>query len=184
MQKVSPEEIITGGLKAGMDEVGRKFKEGDFFVPEVLLAARAMQASLDVLRPLLSATGMPTIGRVVIGTVFGDMHDIGKRLVAMLLEGTGFEVIDLGVNVPPERFVEAVRERSPHIVGLSALLTTTMPNMGKTIEALQVAEVRPAVKVVVGGAPVTQGFADYIGADGYAPDGGSAAELCRRLVGR
>jgi 5-methyltetrahydrofolate--homocysteine methyltransferase len=166
-----------------MNEVGRRFKNNEFYVPEVLIAARAMHAAMDVLKPLLAASDVQPVGTVVIGTVKGDLHDIGKNLVAMMLEGGGFNVIDLGVDVSPEKFLQAVREHKPNIVGLSALLTTTMPAMKTTIEALKEAGVRDQVKVIIGGAPVTQRFADEIGADGYAPDAASAVDVARQLLG-
>ena len=181
-QGMSPHQVIQGGLIAGMDEVGRDFKAGELFVPEVLIAARAMHAGMNVLRPLLAESDVPSIGKYVIGTVKGDLHDIGKNLVKMMLEGAGFETIDLGVDVAPADFVAAVREHRPQLLGLSALLTTTMPAMQRTIEALEQAGLRHTVKVMVGGAPVTAVYAEQIGADGYAPDAASAVELARHLV--
>jgi len=181
-QGLTPAEILAGGLIAGMDVVGRDFKAGDLFVPEVLVAARAMHAGMAVLRPLLAQSDVPSVGRYVIGTVQGDLHDIGKNLVKMMLEGAGFETIDLGVDVAPADFVAAVREHQPQLLGLSALLTTTMPAMQRTIEALEQAGLRHTVKVMVGGAPVTAVYAEQIGADGYAPDAASAVELARHLV--
>lgn len=183
-QNAKPADIVASGLQAGMIIVGDKFSSGEFFLPEILLAARAVTRALDVLRPQLSDWDAITRGRVVIGTVAGDIHDIGKNLVSMFLEGAGFEVIDLGTDVSAEQFVAAVKEHSPDIVGMSALLTTTMPSMEATIRALESAGIRHQVKVVVGGAPVTQHFADRIGADGYGADGGAAIELCRRLIGK
>ena len=182
-QNLPPEEILAGGLTAGMDEVGRDFKAGDLFVPEVLIAARAMHAGMDVLRPLLAASDVPSAGKYVIGTVAGDLHDIGKNLVKMMLEGAGFEVIDLGIDVKPEAFVAAVREHKPQLAGMSALLTTTMPAMKSTIAALEKAGVRDTVKVMIGGAPVTAAYAEQIGADAYAPDAATAVELARSLLG-
>jgi len=184
MEGVSPQDIVSSGLQAGMRIVGDKFSAGDFFVPEMLLAARAVTRATEVLQPLLSASDMPTLGRVVIGTVSGDIHDIGKNLVTMFLRGAGFEVFDLGVNIPADSFVEAVKEHNPDILGMSALITSTMPGMRDVIKALEVAELRSKVKVIVGGAPVTQHFAEHIGADGYSTDGGSAIKLCRNLVGK
>ncbi len=181
-QGLTPAAILAGGLIAGMDVVGRDFKAGDLFVPEVLVAARAMHAGMAVLRPLLAQSDVPSVGRYVIGTVQGDLHDIGKNLVKMMLEGAGFETIDLGVDVAPADFVAAVREHRPQLLGLSALLTTTMPAMQRTIEALEQAGLRHTVKVMVGGAPVTAVYAEQIGADGYAPDAASAVELARHLV--
>jgi len=180
---IEPGRIINEGLIPGMNEVGRLFKAGEFFIPEVLVAARAMHAGLDIVKPLLSSYEFEPVGMAVVGTVKGDLHDIGKNLVAMMLEGAGFQVIDLGVDVPPEKFVEAVKERRPHLVGMSALLTTTMPSMKATIEALQEAGLRDKVKVMVGGAPLTQHYADEIGADGYAPDASSAVDKARELLG-
>jgi 5-methyltetrahydrofolate--homocysteine methyltransferase len=180
---VPPSEIISGYLIPAMAEVGVRFERQEFYVPEMLIAARAMQTGLAVLKPLLAEGEMESAGRVVMGTVKGDLHDIGKNLVCMMLGGAGFEVKDLGVDVGPERFVEAVREQEPEIVGLSALLTTTMPAMGKTIEALVEAGLRGGVKVMVGGAPVTQGYAEQIGADGYAPDAASAVRRAKELLG-
>jgi 5-methyltetrahydrofolate--homocysteine methyltransferase len=179
---LSPAEVLSG-LIAGMDRVGRDFQSGHLFVPEVLLAARAMHAGMAVLRPLLAETGVPYVGTYLIGTVQGDLHDIGKNLVRMMLEGAGFQVLDLGTDVSPERFVAAVREHRPQILGMSALLTTTMPGMRRTIEALEEAGLRDRVKVMVGGAPVTAEYAREIGADAYAPDAATAVEVARRLLG-
>ena len=180
----SPQDIVSSGLQAGMLIVGDKFSAGDFFIPDMLLAARAVTRAMETIRPRLSDSGTPTLGRVVIGTVSGDIHDIGKNLVAMFLRGVGFEVFDLGTGVPVARFVIAVKEHDPDIVGMSALLTTTMPNMQHVIAALDSAALLSQVKVIVGGAPVTQHFADQIGADGYATDGGVAISLCRKLLGK
>ncbi len=181
-QGLRPEVVLNEGLIAAMASVGEKFKRNEFYLSEVLLAARAMYASLDVLRPLLTASGARSAGKLVIGTVKGDRHDIGKNLVKMMFEGAGFEVVDLGINVPPESFVAAVRDGRPDLLGMSALLTTTMPAMRTTIEALERAELRDKVKIMVGGAPVTQRFATEIGADGYAPDASSAVDLGKRLM--
>jgi len=180
---VAPIRIVSDGISPAMTEVGRLFEEGDCFVPELLMAARATKEVFELLRPLLSQTGVEPVGRVVLGTVKGDMHDIGKNLVGALLEGGGFEVVDLGVDVPPARFVAAVEERRPELVGLSALLTTTLPGMKTTLEALEAAGQRARVKVMVGGAPVTESFARAIGADGYADNAASAVDLARRLLG-
>jgi len=179
---VAPDRILNEGLIAAMGETGRLFETGEFYVPEMLLAARAMKGCLQLLRPALVASDVRPIGRVVIGVVAGDLHDIGKNLVSMMLEGAGFEVRDLGVDVPPPRFVEAVQESQPQIVALSALLTTTMAQMGKTLDALQVAGLRGKTKVIVGGAPLTEGFATKIGADGYAQDASRAVALAMKLV--
>jgi len=176
-------EIINDGLIAGMGVVGEKFKNNEFYVPEVLIAARAMHAGMDLLKPLLAESGVQPKGVVAIGTVKGDLHDIGKNLVSMMLEGGGYEVIDLGVDVPPEKFVEAVNEKGAQIVALSALLTTTMPSMKDTIDSLKEAGVRDKVRVMIGGAPVTQNYADEIGADGYAPDAASAVDKAHELIG-
>ena len=183
-QGMIPKEILSGGLVAGMDQVGRDFRADELFIPEVLVAAQAMHAGMNVLRPLLAETGVEMMGKYVIGTVKGDLHDIGKNLVKMMLEGAGFEVTDLGTDVAPETFVEAVWEHQPHFVGMSALLTTTMPGMKETIDALEEAgELRSTVKVMVGGAPVTAAFAEEIGADAFASDAASAVEVSRHLLG-
>jgi 5-methyltetrahydrofolate--homocysteine methyltransferase len=166
-----------------MEEVGRLFEEGEKFVPEMLISARAMQTGMGILKPLLLQADIKTVGKVIVGTVAGDLHDIGKNLVAMMLEGSGFEVIDLGTDVSPQAFVDAVREHEPQAIGMSALLTTTMPSMGATIEALKEAGLREGVKVMIGGAPITQDFADKIGADGFAPDASSASRKTKELVG-
>jgi 5-methyltetrahydrofolate--homocysteine methyltransferase len=182
-QGLAPGEALQGGLIAGMDEVGRDFKAGNLFVPEVLIAARAMHAGMGVLRPLLAEGDAASAGKYVIGTVKGDLHDIGKNLVKMMLEGAGFETVDLGTDVEPGAFVEAVREHQPVLVGLSALLTTTMVQMRATVEALVEAGVRDSVKIMVGGAPVTEAFAQESGADAYAPDAATAVDVARSLAG-
>jgi 5-methyltetrahydrofolate--homocysteine methyltransferase len=179
---LAPGEILQGGLIAGMDEVGRDFKAGDLFVPEVLVAARAMHAGMAVLRPLLAEGETYGTGKYLIGTVKGDLHDIGKNLVRMMLEGAGFEMIDLGTDVEPQAFVDAVREHQPGLVGMSALLTTTMVQMRSTVEALEESGLRDSVKIMVGGAPVTSAFAYEIGADAYAPDAASAVDVARALA--
>jgi len=179
---MSAQEILSDGLMGGMDEVGKDFKAGDLFIPEVLMSAKAMHAGMAVLRPLLAESGALSLAKMVIGTVAGDLHDIGKNLVGMMLEGAGFEIIDLGTDVSPEKFVEAVRAEGADLVGMSALLTTTMPGMKATIEALTEAGLRDRVKVIVGGAPVTASFAEEIGADAYAPDAASAVDTARSLV--
>jgi len=179
---IEPQKIINEGLIAGMAVVGEKFKKNEFYVPEVLIAARAMKECMGILKPMLEETGVKPVGTVAIGTVKGDLHDIGKNLVAMMLQGNGFEVIDLGVDVAPEKFIDAVKEQKAEIIALSALLTTTMPGMKQTIDALEAAGVRGGVKVMIGGAPVTQKFSDEIGADGYAPDAASAVDLAKTLV--
>jgi len=180
----NPQDIIVHGLQAGMGVVGEKFSNGEYFLPDMLMAARAMKAALEILGPSLEETGIPTIGKVVIGTVEGDMHDIGKNVVATFLSGNGFEVFDLGLNVPVTKFVEEVNEKKPDILGMSSLLTTTMPVMGKVIKTLEEAGLRTNVKVIVGGAPVTQDYANFIGADAYAHDGGKAVPVCRQLLGK
>jgi corrinoid protein of di/trimethylamine methyltransferase len=179
---VAPLTIVTGCLVPAMDEVGRRFDCEEYFVPEMLLSARAMKASMAIIRPLLAASGAQPIGRVVIGTVKGDLHDIGKNLVASMLEGGGFEVIDLGADVPPERFIDAASARNANLVALSALLTVTMTSMKTTIDAFRAAGLREKVKIMVGGAPVTQQYADAIGADGFGDSAGAAVALARRLV--
>jgi len=178
-----PEKIIYEGLVPGMNVVGDKFRKNEYYVPEVLIAARAMQRGMDLLQPLLQGRKIRTLGKVVIGTVEGDLHDIGKNLVAMMLKGSGFEVIDLGVDIKADDFVQKAEEEGAHIVAMSALLTTTMPSMKKTIEALKQAGVRSNFKVMIGGAPVTQGYADEIGADGFAPDAASAVDKAKELLG-
>lgn len=180
---VAADVILKEGLIAAMGEVGRLFEENEYFVPEMLVSARAMQAGLSLLKPYLAGAGAAPAGKVVIGTVKGDLHDIGKNLVSMMLEGAGFEVIDLGTDVSSDKFVKAVTEHKPQIVGMSALLTTTMPAMGTTVKALQEAGLRDQVKVMIGGAPVTDGFAKQIGADGYAPDASAAVRLAKALTG-
>ncbi|MGI6189495.1 MAG: cobalamin-binding protein [Clostridiales bacterium] len=180
---VNPEDIVNNALIVGMGEIGELFKNNEVYVPEVLIAARAMYAGLNILKPLLAERDVKPMGKVVIGTVKGDLHDIGKNLVAMMLEGAGFEVTDLGIDVSPEKFVEAAKSSDGGcIVAMSALLTTTMPGMKDTIEALEAAGLRDRVKIIIGGAPVTQNFADEIGADGYAPDAASAADLAKALI--
>jgi 5-methyltetrahydrofolate--homocysteine methyltransferase len=175
-------EVLNGALVPGMDEVGYRFKNNIFYVPEVLIAARAMHAGMDLLKPLLAEGDVPSAGRVVLGTVKGDLHDIGKNLVSMMLEGGGFDVIDIGVDASAETFVTAIRDKQPQLVGMSALLTTTMVNMKSTIDALAEAGVRDEVSIMVGGAPLTQRYADEIGADGYAADAASAVDLARSLL--
>ena len=181
-QGTRPKEILDQALTPGMDIVGEEYERGDRYVPEMLISAEAMKGAMAQLKPLLAAVGVEPLGRIVIGTVEGDLHDIGKDLVAMMLEGAGFEVSDLGVEVTAEAFVQAVRERNPGILAMSALLTTTMTNMPVVIAALKEAELRDAVKVIIGGAPVTQAYADQIGADGYASDAASAVKLTKQLV--
>jgi 5-methyltetrahydrofolate--homocysteine methyltransferase len=179
---LSPERLLHDGLTAGLAVIGAQFKANEVYVPEVLVAARAMKAGMAILRPRLAEAGARPLGKVVAGTIKGDLHDIGKSIVCMMLEGAGFQVIDLGNNVAPERFVEAVREHDAQLIGMSSLLTTTMLNMAATIEALKGAGVRERVRVMVGGAPVTQEFAEQIGADGYAENGAAAVEKAKDLL--
>ena len=178
----SPQDVLTKGLVAGMNVVGQKFKNNEFYVPEVLIAARAMKNGMQVLKPQLAATGVEPVAKVAIGTVRGDLHDIGKNLVAMMMEGAGFEIIDLGVDVKPEQFVQSVVDKSANLICLSALLTTTMPAMKETLQALADAGIRGKVQVMIGGAPVTQNYSDEIGADGYAPDAASAVDTAKVLL--
>ena len=178
----SPQEILDKGLVVGMAEVGVRFKRGDMYVPEVLMSADAMHAGLKILRPHLSASGAKMVGTIVLGTVKGDLHDIGKNLVGMMCEGSGFEIINLGFNVAPEKFVDAIKEHQPDIVGMSALLTTTMRAMGHTIRAIEEAGLRDQVKIMVGGAPVDEEFAKRIGADGYGSNAPSAADTANELI--
>lgn len=179
---VPPLDILSDCMIPAMDEVGRLFEENEYFVPELLISARAMKAGLALLRPLLAASGTEPVGRVVIGTVRGDLHDIGKNLVASMLEGGGFEVIDLGVDVSPEKFVAAIQEHNAQVIALSALLTTTMPGMRNVMDKLDETGVRGQVKVMIGGAPVTQRYADEIGADGFSDNASGAVRLARSLV--
>ena len=178
----TPQQVLDLGLLPGMDEVGKLFKNGQMFIPEVLLSARTMSAAMEVLKPLLAAGDGGGRGKVVIGTVQGDLHNIGKNLVAMMLEGAGYEVIDLGIDVKPQTFLDAVKQHRPKLLGMSALLTTTMPRMGETIRALEEAGIRSEVKVMAGGAPVTQEFVNKIGADAYAANAGSAVDVAKELL--
>jgi 5-methyltetrahydrofolate--homocysteine methyltransferase len=180
---IAPSDILNKGCIAAMGEVGRLFEEGEMFVPEMLIAARAMQAGMAILKPHLAEGEITSAGKVILGTVAGDLHDIGKNLVGMMMEGAGFEIVDLGTDVSADAFVDAVREHKADIIGMSALLTTTMPSMTATVEALTEAGVRDQIKVLVGGAPVTQAFADEIGADGFAPDASSATRVAKGLLG-
>ncbi|MDA8217923.1 MAG: corrinoid protein [Dehalococcoidales bacterium] len=176
------QKVLQESLIRAMSEVGRRMKAQEFYVPEVLIAARAMQWGLGVLKPLLAGSGLEPVGTVAIGTVKSDLHDIGKNLVGMMLEGAGFEVIDLGTDVMPEKFLAAVKDKGANVIGMSALLTTTMPNMKKAIDALKEAGLRDQVKVLVGGAPVTQRYADEIGADAYAPDASTAVDAAKAVL--
>ena len=179
----NPLSIINEGLIAGMNIVGPRFKSGEMFVPEVLMSAQAMGAGIEIVKVVLADADMPSIGKVAIGTVKGDLHDIGKNLVAMMMESVGFKVINLGIDLPAERFVQAVKEQDVQIVAMSALLTTTMLRMKDTIDLLKEEGLRDRVKVIVGGAPISQRFSDEIGADGFAPDAASAIDLCKALLG-
>ena len=181
---LTPESILFDALIPSLEEVGARFERGDFFVPEMLIAGKAMSGALDVLRPLLAETGVETVGTFLMGTVKGDVHDIGKNLVNIMLEGAGFHVIDLGVQVPPEKFVAAIEEHKPDVVGFSAFLTTTMPMFKANINALVKAGLRDQVIVMVGGAPVTQEYADAVGADGYAADASTAVRRAKELIAR
>jgi 5-methyltetrahydrofolate--homocysteine methyltransferase len=181
-ERVPLELILNGGLIAAMSEVGKQFEAGMFYIPEMLIAARAMQACMDVLKPLLSVTDTRPLATVVIGTVKGDMHDIGKNLVRMMLAGAGFDVVDLGTDVTPEKFVQAIHEHRAKLVGLSALLTTTMISMGGIIKAIEQAGLRDQVKIMVGGAPITEDYARKIGADGYASDASRAVTVAKSLI--
>lgn len=181
-ENADAQDIMNNGLIAGMEIVGQRFRSGDMFLPEVLLSAEVMHKGIDIINPMLAEAGHKGVGKVVIGTVEGDIHDIGKRIVSFLLEGSGFEVVDLGVDVTADTFIQAIQEHDPNILGMSALLTTTMPHMGKTIELLKEKGLRDKVKVIIGGAPITEQFASSIGADGYAPEAGSAAELAKKLL--
>ena len=180
---IPPEELLNNGLIVGMDEVGVRFKRGDMFVPEVLMSAESMSEGMKLLRPLLVESGVKMAGKIVMGTVKGDLHDIGKNLVSMMCEGAGFEIVNLGFDVAPEQFITAVKEHKPNIVGMSAMLTTTMRAMGHTIKAIEEAGLRDQVKVMVGGAPVDQEFSDRIGADGYGANAPSSSDLAKKLVG-
>lgn len=179
---IAADVILSDGLIAAMGEVGSLFEQGEYFVPEMLVSAKSMQEGLNLLRPLLVAQGVEPIGKVVMGTVKGDLHDIGKNLVSMMLEGAGFEVIDLGTDTSPEKFIEAINQHQAQLMGMSAMLTTTMPNMRHVITALETAGMREKVKVMVGGAPITESFAKQIGADGYAPDASRAVSLAKSLL--
>jgi len=179
-EKMPPKEILDNGLIAGMDVIGARFKKNEVYIPEVLIAARAMKMAMEILEPELVKSGVKPAGKLIIGTVQGDLHDIGKNLVAMMLKGAGFEVIDLGVDIPSEKFVEQVKASDTKLVGMSALLTTTMPAMEKTLKALKTAGIQ--AKVMIGGAPVTQTYADKIGADGYASDAASAVDVAKKLI--
>lgn len=179
---LAAEDILEGGLIKGMDVVGRKFKNNEIFIPEVLIASRAMKAGMEIIKPLLASDRIKPRARVVIGTVRGDLHDIGKKIVSMLLEKEGYEIIDLGIDVSKEKFIKAIKKEKPAVMGMSALLTTTMSYMREVIEAVEKANFRQRIKIIIGGAPVTQAFADEVKADGYASDGASAAELVNNIL--
>ena len=179
----APADILDQGLLAGMDVVGKRFKAEEMFIPEVLRCAKCMHGAMDILRPLLAETGAEPIGTLIIGTVKGDLHDIGKNLVGMMFEGAGFNVVDLGIDKEPQVFVDAIKEHKAKLIGMSALLTTTMPKMGETINAIKEAGLRDQVKILVGGAPITAAFAEEIGADGYASNAASAVEKGKELIG-
>jgi 5-methyltetrahydrofolate--homocysteine methyltransferase len=180
----APADILDQGLLAGMDVVGQRFKAEEMFIPEVLRCAKCMHGAMEILRPLLAETGAESIGTLIIGTVKGDLHDIGKNLVGMMFEGAGFNVVDLGIDKEPQVFVDAVKEHKAKLIGMSALLTTTMPKMGETINAIKEAGIRDQVKILVGGAPITSSFAEEIGADGYASNAASAVEKGKELLGK
>ncbi len=181
-QKIAAEEILNDGLVKGMDVIGIKFKKNEIFIPEVLIATRAMKAGMDIIRPYFTEERKESKGKIVIGTVKGDLHDIGKKIVCMILESEGFEVVDIGIDVPKEKFLTSIKKENPDIIGMSALLTTTMVYMREVIEAVEKAKLKQNVKIIIGGAPITQSFADEIKVDGYAPDGVSAVELVKNLL--
>lgn len=183
-QKITAEEILNDGLVKGMDVIGIKFKNNEVFIPEVLIATRAMKAGMDIIRPFLTHERVKPKAKIVMGTVKGDLHDIGKKIVGMILEREGYEIVDIGIDVPKEKFLKAIKKENPDIIGMSALLTTTMAYMREVIDAIEEAKLKQNVKIIIGGAPVTQSFADEIKADGYAPDCVSAAELARKLLKR
>lgn len=182
-EKVSPADILNKGLLHGMGTIGERFKKNEVYVPEVLIAARAMKSGMEILKPLLVAAGVKPVGTVIMGTVKGDLHDIGKNLVCMMLEGAGFKVVDAGINVEADKMVQLAKENNAGLIGASALLTTTMTNMKAVVDSVKSNGLSGKVRVIIGGAPVTQAFADEIGADGYAPDAASAADLAKKLVG-
>lgn len=180
----APGTVLNEGLLAGMNVIGVRFKKNEVYVPEVLIAARAMKAGMEILQPKLATAGVEPVGIAVIGTVKGDLHDIGKNLVRMMLEGAGFKVVDLGIDVDPQKFVDGAAENNAAVIGVSALLTTTMTNMRAVVDAVKGSDLAGKAKVMIGGAPVTQAFCDEIGADGYAPDAASAADLAKELIGK
>ena len=178
----SPADVLTNGLIAGMNVIGERFKKNEVYVPEVLIAARAMHAGMDILKPKLAAAGVQPVGKVVMGTVKGDLHDIGKNLVCMMLEGAGFQVIDCGIDCSPEKFIKSAQDNGATIIGMSALLTTTMPSMKAVVDAVSQAGLKGKLRTMIGGAPVTQNYASEIGADGYAPDAASAVDIAKKLM--
>ncbi len=181
-QKISAEQILNDGLVKGMDVIGIKFKKNEIFIPEVLIATRAMKAGMDIIRPYFTEERNESKAKIVMGTVKGDLHDIGKKIVCMILEGEGFEVVDIGIDVPKEKFLTSIKKENPDIIGMSALLTTTMAYMREVIETVEKAKLKQNIKIIIGGAPTTQSFADEIKVDGYAPDGVSAVELVKNLL--
>ncbi|MFC1497475.1 B12-binding domain-containing protein [Verrucomicrobiota bacterium] len=183
-ENISPEDILNKGMLAAMTIVGERFKKNEIYVPEMLIAARAMKAGMEVLQPKLTAAGVEPIGTAVVGTVKGDLHDIGKNLVIMMLEGAGFNVVDVGIDVADQKFIDSARENNAMVVGISALLTTTMTNMKSAVSTIKTSDINSKVKIMIGGAPVSQAFCDEIGADGYAPDAASAADLAKQLIGK
>jgi 5-methyltetrahydrofolate--homocysteine methyltransferase len=182
-QNISAEEVLNSGLVAGMNVIGKQFKNNEIFIPEVLVAARAMKAGMQIIRPLLAEANVESLGKIIIGTVGGDLHDIGKNIVAMLLEGAGFEVVDMGADVTKEKFLEFAEKENPDVLGMSALLTTTMVFMKDMVIALEEAGLKDKMKIIIGGAPITQSYADEIRADGYAPDAASAVDLVKSVMG-
>lgn len=181
-QKIAEEEILNNGLVKGMDVIGIKFKNNEVFIPEVLIATRAMKAGMDIIRPLLTSETVKPKAKIVVGTVKGDLHDIGIKIVGMMLEREGYEIVDIGIDVPKEKFIKAIKKENPDIIGMSALLTTTMAYMQEVIEEIEKAKLKQNVKIIIGGAPITQAFADEIKADGYAPEAASAVELVKYLL--
>ncbi|KKN07198.1 hypothetical protein LCGC14_1069520 [marine sediment metagenome] len=181
-QKIAAEEILNDGLVKGMEVIGIKFKKNEIFIPEVLIATRAMKAGMDIIRPYFTEEKNESKGKIVMGTVKGDVHDIGKKIVCMILESEGFEVVDIGIDVPKEKFLTSIKKENPDIIGMSALLTTTMVYMREVIEAVEKAKLKQNIKIIIGGAPITQSFADELKVDGYAPDGVSAVELVKNLL--
>jgi 5-methyltetrahydrofolate--homocysteine methyltransferase len=179
---IEPSEILNNGLVTGMSSIGEKFKNNEVYIPEVLIAARAMKAGLEIIKPLLAETKTESKGKIAVGTVKGDLHDIGKNIVCIMLEGAGYDVVDLGIDVPKEKFIETVEKENINVLGLSSLLTTTMTYMNEVIDAFKQAELKDKVKIVIGGAPVTQDYADEVGADGYAPDAASAVDVIKKLL--